>query len=63
MGEAEEKRDRAQNRLLSVDGSGKVRDKEDSCGTHDPGIPDYVVRDFGPPKEDEKEGHGNGTRA
>jgi hypothetical protein len=62
MREAEEKRDRAQNRPVSVDESSTVRDEVDSCVPHDPGIPDYVMRDFSPPEEDEKEEHANGTR-
>lgn len=58
----EEKRGRADKRPPGRYEPGRVQDERSSRGADDLCVPDYVMWDFGLPKEDEKEDRDNGIR-
>jgi hypothetical protein len=63
MRETEHKRAWAENKSIGREELGGIHDEEDPRGAGEAlAIPDYVMRDFGLPEEDEKEDRDNGIR-
>ena len=63
MRETEHKRAWAENKSIGREECGRIHDEEDPRGAGEAlAIPDYVMRDFGLPEEDEEEDRDNGIR-
>jgi len=61
MRETEQKRAWAENKPIGREELGRVHDEEEPRGADEAlTVPDYVMRDFGLPEEDEKEDHNYG---